>query len=241
MSYQGDIRLGDTLDFKFTTTQATGAGFTLAGSPVLSAYPANSTTQLTAGITLTVDFDSVTGLNHCRIVATGGNGYLTATDYDIVITTGSINSVSAVGYVVGSFSIEHRSAVMPTTAARTLDVSATGEAGVDWANVGAPTTTLALTGTTVASLTNAPTAGDLTATMKTSVATAALTTAMTESYAADGATNTLAQAIYMMLARLTEFSISGTTITIKKIDGSTTAGTLTLNDATNPTSSTRAT
>jgi len=39
---------------------------------------------------------------------------------------------------------------MPTTAGRTLDVSAGGEAGVDWANVGSPTTTLALTGTTVA-------------------------------------------------------------------------------------------
>lgn len=38
----------------------------------------------------------------------------------------------------------------PTVAARTLDVSATGEAGVDWANVGSPTTSLALTGTTIA-------------------------------------------------------------------------------------------
>lgn len=38
----------------------------------------------------------------------------------------------------------------PTTAGRTLDVSAGGEAGLDWANVGSPTTTLALTGTTIA-------------------------------------------------------------------------------------------
>lgn len=38
----------------------------------------------------------------------------------------------------------------PTVAARTLDVSAGGEAGVDWANVGSPTTSLALTGTTIA-------------------------------------------------------------------------------------------
>ncbi len=40
--------------------------------------------------------------------------------------------------------------LVPTTAGRTLDVSATGEAGVDWANVGSPTTSLALTGTTIA-------------------------------------------------------------------------------------------
>jgi len=38
----------------------------------------------------------------------------------------------------------------PTTAGRTLDVSTGGEAGLDWANVGSPTTTLALTGTTIA-------------------------------------------------------------------------------------------
>src|SRR6185436_14079896 len=37
----------------------------------------------------------------------------------------------------------------PTVAGRTLDVSTTGEAGVDWANVGSPTTTVDLSGTTI--------------------------------------------------------------------------------------------
>jgi hypothetical protein len=41
----------------------------------------------------------------------------------------------------------------PTTAGRTLDVSTTGEAGVDWANVGSPTTTLNLSGTTIGTVT----------------------------------------------------------------------------------------
>lgn len=40
--------------------------------------------------------------------------------------------------------------LVPTTAGRTLDVSTGGEAGVDWANVGSPTTSNALTGTTIA-------------------------------------------------------------------------------------------
>jgi hypothetical protein len=39
------------------------------------------------------------------------------------------------------------SRLAPTTAARTLDVSATGEAGIDWANIGSPTTTVALSNT----------------------------------------------------------------------------------------------
>ena len=151
MAYIGDIRLGDTVDLKFTTRSfTTGAPTTLAGTPVISAYVGNSTTQLTAGITLTVDFDAVTGLHNVRVVATSGNGYATASNYDLVITTGTVGGVSVVGEAIGSFSIEARSALMPTTAARTLDVSSTGEAGLDWANVGSPTTTLALTGTTIA-------------------------------------------------------------------------------------------
>ncbi len=37
----------------------------------------------------------------------------------------------------------------PTVSGRSLDVSAGGEAGVDWANVGSPTTTVNLSGTTI--------------------------------------------------------------------------------------------
>lgn len=39
--------------------------------------------------------------------------------------------------------------LQPTVAGRTLDVSVGGEAGVDWANVGSPTTAVGLTGTTI--------------------------------------------------------------------------------------------
>jgi hypothetical protein len=42
--------------------------------------------------------------------------------------------------------------LVPTTAGRTLDVSAGGEAGIDWANIGSPTTTVNLTGTSTKAL-----------------------------------------------------------------------------------------
>lgn len=45
----------------------------------------------------------------------------------------------------------------PTVSGRSLDVSAGGEAGVDWANVGSPTTTLNLSGTTVKTATDVET------------------------------------------------------------------------------------
>ena len=40
-------------------------------------------------------------------------------------------------------------ALKPTTAGRTLDITTTGEAGIDWANIGAPTTAVNLSGTNI--------------------------------------------------------------------------------------------
>lgn len=134
--YHGDIRLGDTIDIKFDTVSTVGAPTTLAGSPVISAYPGNSTTELTAGITLSVDFDGRTGMHNIRIVATSGNGYATATNYTLVVTTGTVGGTSVVGYCVGSFSIENRSALMPATVARTLVVDAAGLADATAVKVG---------------------------------------------------------------------------------------------------------
>jgi hypothetical protein len=108
MSWIGDFKLGNTFDTKFTTRQISGAPSTLGSSPVISCYVGNGTTEITAGITLSVDFDGRTGLNNIRVVATSGNGYATATDNQLVITTGTVNSVSVVGEVVAEFAIENR-------------------------------------------------------------------------------------------------------------------------------------
>ena len=73
------------------------------------------------------------------------------------------------------------------------------------------------------------------------IADGLLARVMTEGYATDGSTATVAQMFYMLWSALSEFAIATTTITAKKLDGSTTAMTFTLDDATNPTSRTRAT
>ena len=99
--------------------------------------------------------------------------------------------------------------------------------------------------TTATNLTNAPTSGDLTATMKASVNTEAkdvLTVdTIADSYATDGSLPTIAQAILAIQQMMQEKSITGTTLTVKKPDGSTSAMTFTLDSATTPTSITRAT
>lgn len=69
----------------------------------------------------------------------------------------------------------------------------------------------------------------------------ALNQALTESYAAAGSTASVAQMLYMIQQHLGNAAISSTTKTVKKLDGSTTAGTFTLDSATDPTTIARAT
>ena len=72
-------------------------------------------------------------------------------------------------------------------------------------------------------------------------AAAVFDTAMTEGYAADGNTMTLAQGLYMLRAVLMDASVASTTLTAYRLDGTTAAMTFTLNDDTEPTSISRTT
>lgn len=105
----------------------------------------------------------------------------------------------------------------PTVAGRTLDVSATGEAGLDWGNVGSKTTTNALTNTTVLIDQSAAVAQSDVSALTTSTVGAALASARAQGAGA--------------------WAISGTTLTLKNPDG-TTFRTFTLDSATAPTSRT---
>jgi hypothetical protein len=72
------------------------------------------------------------------------------------------------------------------------------------------------------------------------IADGVLTRQMTEAYRAAGVAPTLAQVAFELVAHMGDSSISGTTKTLKKLDG-TTAKTFTLDSATTPTSITEAT
>lgn len=147
--YYGDFNAAATVRIPFNTNQANGTPITLVGGAI-SVYKDGSTTESTTGVTLAVDFDSRTGLHLVTIDASAdGTFYSAGSDFRAILTAGTVDSISVVGSAVGSFSIANRSALRPTTAGRTLDVSSGGEAGIDWANVGSPTTSVGLSGTTV--------------------------------------------------------------------------------------------
>lgn len=146
----GDIDPGDIIDFKFVTTDADGLPTTLAGTPSLTVYKDNSATQSAVGVTLTVDFDSVTGQHHVRIdTAADATFYGAGSNFQVQIAAGTVDGVSVVGYSVREFSIQKRSALRPTTKGNTLDVSDEGNAGLDLANIANPTAAQTLTGLTI--------------------------------------------------------------------------------------------
>lgn len=206
----GDRKLESTWDFYFTTKSwSSGAPTALGGSPVLSCYEANSTTEITAGITLDVDFDGRTGLNHVRMVITDANGYSVGNDYAVVITTGTVGINSRVGMVVGTFSIENRH---PSSI------------------VAKQTSLLALIATVGIKGKGLDDLGGMSDDMKAEINAACNQTVLTESYAAVGVAPTMSQAIYAIHQQFQRHTIVAGTWTIFKLDGVTPAFTISLPD-----------
>jgi hypothetical protein len=110
MNYRGDFGAGQVVRFLFSTYSNTNAPITLAGSPVASVYRDNGVAEATAGVTLTVDFDAKTGLHLIEVnTASDTAFYAVGSDFAVVFTAGTVDAVSIVGTVVGSFSLANRS------------------------------------------------------------------------------------------------------------------------------------
>ena len=208
----------------FPTTAVAGESIVLSTDGTISVYKDGNVAQSTAGVTFTESFDGLTGVNLVAVdTSADGTFYSAGSDFEVVLS-GAVIDGKTINTTLFSFSLENRSAVMPTTDGRKLDVSAGGEAGVDWANVGSPTTTLNLSGTTVETATDIATQ-----------ITALLTTALAEGYAANGVPASVAEYLAMTWARLSNSEIVGTELTAFELDGVTPAMTFDLDSGTTPT------
>ncbi len=156
--YLGDFIEDDTIYFPITTHNGSGAAVapsTAFEAADLAIYKDGNATQkaTTNGVTMTSPFDSVTGLHMVTLDTSNDTGdagfWVAGADYLVVLNPDeTVDSQTVVG-AVATFSIENRSALRPTTAGRTLDVTAGGTAGVDWGNVENATTAVDLSGTDI--------------------------------------------------------------------------------------------
>lgn len=139
----GDRYSGCNIAGAFTTVTTTGAPSALSGNPFsLSAWKlVGSWTCSTAGLTLSLDCKGATGWNGFSIDTNADAAfYSCGTDFVIVLNGGTVGGTCVSYYTIATFSLKNRAGLNPTIHARALDVTATGEAGVDWANIGSPQT-----------------------------------------------------------------------------------------------------
>jgi len=138
MSYLGDFKASGSVNFNFTTHAASGASvapLSAFEAADLVIYKAASATQRTSvsGVTMTSPFDSIVGLHHVTIDLsdnTDAGFWAAGNDYFVILSPDeTVDSQTVVGQVA-SFSIENRV--------------------VNWAQVTSPTTTVGLSGTTIA-------------------------------------------------------------------------------------------
>lgn len=95
-----------------------------------------------------------TGVNSVVVMLKGATNMAPVT-LEVELVAYDPQSAASLGLTNLDAAVSSRLA--PTVAARTLDVSAGGEAGIDWANVGSPTTVVGLSGTTVKTATDVET------------------------------------------------------------------------------------
>lgn len=107
MNYLGNFKKAQTVAMRFNTHKADGTPATLAGSGIV-VYK-NSTVESTSGVALTTDYDSLVGMHLVTInTAADGTFYDSNNDFDIVISSGTVDGISVAGTLIGCFSIENR-------------------------------------------------------------------------------------------------------------------------------------
>jgi len=102
----GDFALGATHDFQFGTAVG-GVPTTLVGG-TLAVYEGGVTTEITAGLTLTPDFDGKVGVHNVQIVMSAPNGFAVAKNYTIWLATGTVGGVTVAPTPLAIFSIANR-------------------------------------------------------------------------------------------------------------------------------------
>src|ERR1700690_3362798 len=104
--YLGNIAANDKIWFPFNT-ESGGAPAPFDDSPVVVGYRDGVASPITAGISITVDFDGLIG-THLVTVDTSVAGYGAAHDFIMALLSGPVGGLPRDGLVLGEFSIENR-------------------------------------------------------------------------------------------------------------------------------------
>lgn len=106
MSYTRRELVGALVRKKFTTVNAVGQPTSLLGTPAVVVYKNSGVTESGTGVTLTVDFDGIVGRNLLEIdTAVDAVFYSDGANFDAMISVGTVDGTSVIGYPVVEFSL----------------------------------------------------------------------------------------------------------------------------------------
>lgn len=155
VAFYGDYDTTETVIIPFNTFDSNDptASVTITNLVAgdIEIHKDGGTTQRSSdsGVTVTIDFDSVTG-NHIASIDLSDNtdaGFYSAGSRYQVRIEGTTVDGGTINAWIGSFSIG--CTLRSTTPGRTLDVTASGAAGIDWANVEGQGTSVDLSATAI--------------------------------------------------------------------------------------------
>jgi len=144
----GEVKLGDTSYF-FFPTHSLGGAITDADVLPTSVVYEDAAGAVGGGVTV-VKVAATTGWYYVEVVASGANGFEAGKTYNVTVEA-TVGGTTAGGRV-GRFAVRAASVddlVRSTTPANALDVSATGEAGLDFNNIKQATAPTTLTDITI--------------------------------------------------------------------------------------------
>lgn len=123
MMHLGDFAEDATVRFGWSTNGANGAAITRATNGTVSVYKDGGTTQSTAGVTDTEDFDGVTGVHLCTIDTSADAFYAAGSEYMVVLSGATVDGQS-VAVVLAHFSIARANGVLATLQDATVGLAA---------------------------------------------------------------------------------------------------------------------
>lgn len=103
----GDFASGKTVRYSFASADASGAKKPIVGG-VAAVLRDGGTTPITAGVSLVTGFAGIEGHNRVTVDTTDANTFPRGSDYEILLTAGTIDSIPMAGEPLATFSIENR-------------------------------------------------------------------------------------------------------------------------------------
>lgn len=123
MMHLGDFAEDTAVRFMWNSNNGSGASITRATNGTISVYKDGGTTQSTAGVTDTEDFDALVGVHLCVIDTSVDAFYVAGSEYAVVLSGATIDG-QTVNAVLAHFSIERNSAALALLKNATFGLSA---------------------------------------------------------------------------------------------------------------------